>query len=84
MLGYIGCVYRYLPSHVKNGIVILLCIFESIITVTKPKHYHFTILLSEKCISMMDGFKDLIINIDELDKEKPFWYQVQKSMIISS
>ena len=24
MLGYIGSVYRYLPSHVKNGIVILL------------------------------------------------------------
>ena len=32
MLEYIGSVYRYLPSHVKNGIVILLiCIFESII-----------------------------------------------------
>ena len=32
MLEYIGSAYRYLPSHVKNGIVILLlCIFESII-----------------------------------------------------
>ena len=30
MLGYIGSIYSYLPSHVKNGIVVLLCIFESI------------------------------------------------------
>ena len=28
MLGYNGIVYCYLPSHVKNGLVILLCIFE--------------------------------------------------------
>ena len=32
---YIGSVYRYLPSHVKNGIVILLCIFEIIIVAIK-------------------------------------------------
>ena len=31
ILEYIGSAYRNLPSHVKNGIVILLCIFESII-----------------------------------------------------
>ena len=36
MLGYIGSVYRYLPSHMKNGIVILVCIFESIIPVNIP------------------------------------------------
>ena len=36
MLGYIGSVlYRCLPSHVKNGVVILLCIFESIIKTKK-------------------------------------------------
>ena len=28
MLGYIGIDYRYLPNHVKNGLVIVLCIFE--------------------------------------------------------
>ena len=27
MLGFIISVNRYLPSHVKNGIAILLCIF---------------------------------------------------------
>ena len=31
MLEYIGSVNRYLPRHVKNGIVLLLCSFESII-----------------------------------------------------
>ena len=33
MLEYIGSVNRYLPSHVKNGIVILLCILERIIAI---------------------------------------------------
>ena len=30
-LGYIGSDFRYLPGQVKNGIVILLCIFKTII-----------------------------------------------------
>ena len=33
MLGFNGIVYRYLPSHVKNGLVILLCIFERTIDI---------------------------------------------------
>ena len=47
MLGYNGIVYRYSPSHVKNGLVILLCIFERTIVfiwkrITVHVHIHCT------------------------------------------
>ena len=42
MLGYIGSVYRYLYGHVKNGIIILLCIFENIITERGTKTHLLT------------------------------------------
>ena len=35
MLGYFDIVYRYLPSQVKKGLVIFLCIFER--TIVKHK-----------------------------------------------
>ena len=60
MLGYTGSVYRYLPGHVKNGIVILLCIFESIIIVLTIDQYLKTQFCRRKALLFLCwGFKDL-------------------------